>query len=167
MGGPADPPADDPSGEGVDDEGHVDEALPGRDVGEVRQPERVRPRRWNCRFTRSSGQDAAGSLTVVRTSRPRTTPCRPIRRISRRDRATGDRRSLPPELPPHLAHAVDAEVRRRTRGGCRSPGRRRAGPVPEAGPGRRGGPHGRDTSTGRSAAPCRSARPRRPRDDRR
>ena len=44
MGGPADPPADDPSGEGVDDEGHVDEALPGRDVGEVRQPERVRAR---------------------------------------------------------------------------------------------------------------------------
>ena len=28
---------------GIDDEGDVDEALPGRDVGEVRHPQRVRP----------------------------------------------------------------------------------------------------------------------------
>jgi hypothetical protein len=39
---PADPPADDPPGEGVDDEGDMDEARPGRDVGEVGDPEPVR-----------------------------------------------------------------------------------------------------------------------------
>ena len=29
------PPADDAAGEGIDDKGHVDEALPGRDIGEI------------------------------------------------------------------------------------------------------------------------------------
>ena len=38
-------PADDPPREGVDDKGDIDEALPGRDVGEVGNPQRVRPRR--------------------------------------------------------------------------------------------------------------------------
>ena len=54
------PPADDPAGEDIDHEGHVDEARPGRDVGEVRDPQHVRARgAWNCRLTRSSGQGAA------------------------------------------------------------------------------------------------------------
>jgi len=35
MGGPRRPPADDPTHKGVDDEGHVDEALPSRDIGEI------------------------------------------------------------------------------------------------------------------------------------
>jgi hypothetical protein len=35
LGGAGDPPADDPAGEGVDDEGDVDEALPRRDIGEI------------------------------------------------------------------------------------------------------------------------------------
>ncbi len=39
MGRARYPPADDAPGEGVDDEGDVDEALPGRDVGEVRHPQ--------------------------------------------------------------------------------------------------------------------------------
>lgn len=34
MGGPARPPADDATGIGVDDEGDIDEAGPGRDIGE-------------------------------------------------------------------------------------------------------------------------------------
>ena len=37
----------------------------------------------NCRLTRSSGQDAEASGTVVRTVLPRRTPCRPRRRMSR------------------------------------------------------------------------------------
>jgi len=37
-----DAPAHDPSREDVRDEGHVDEARPGGDVGEVRHPEPVR-----------------------------------------------------------------------------------------------------------------------------
>lgn len=35
MSGPARPPADDAAGEGVDHEGHIDEALPGRHIGEI------------------------------------------------------------------------------------------------------------------------------------
>ena len=44
MRRPAHPPADNPAGEGVDDEGHIDEALPGGHIGEIRNPEPVRRR---------------------------------------------------------------------------------------------------------------------------
>jgi len=44
MGGPRHPPADDPLHEAVDDESDVDEALPGRDAGEVGHPGQVGPR---------------------------------------------------------------------------------------------------------------------------
>ncbi len=74
MGRAADPPADDAPGEGVDDEGHVDEAPPGGDVGEVRHPQRVRARCPELPVDPVERAGAAGSLTVVRTSRPRTTP---------------------------------------------------------------------------------------------
>jgi len=42
------PPADDPAGIGVDDEGDVDEAGPGRDIGEVGQPQDIRP--WRLKL---------------------------------------------------------------------------------------------------------------------
>lgn len=48
---------------------------------------------WNCRFTRSSGQDAAFSLTVVRTVLPRVAPFSPMRRIRR---ATAQRATSKP-----------------------------------------------------------------------
>src|SRR5260370_3965673 len=38
-----DPPAHDPAGIGVDHKGDVDKAGPGRDVGEVGEPEDIRP----------------------------------------------------------------------------------------------------------------------------
>ena len=38
------PPADDTTREDVDHEGDVDEALPGRHVGEIRNPEGIRAR---------------------------------------------------------------------------------------------------------------------------
>ena len=41
----AGPPADDPPRIGVDDEGDIDEAGPGRDIGEIRDPQRIRPGR--------------------------------------------------------------------------------------------------------------------------
>lgn len=44
MRRPARPPADDAASLGVDDEGDVDEARPGRDIGEVGDPEPVRCR---------------------------------------------------------------------------------------------------------------------------
>src|SRR3954469_21102754 len=40
---PGDTPAHDATGVGVDDEGDVDEARPGCNVGEVRDPEGIRP----------------------------------------------------------------------------------------------------------------------------
>src|SRR5579863_1133046 len=45
VGRTRDAPAHDPPGESIDDEGDVDEALPSRDEGKVRDPERVRPGR--------------------------------------------------------------------------------------------------------------------------
>ena len=35
MGRSACPPTDDTAGEGINDERHVNEALPGRDIGEI------------------------------------------------------------------------------------------------------------------------------------
>ena len=46
MGRAARPPPDDPSCERVDDERDVDEPHPGRDIGEVRDPEHVG--RWRA-----------------------------------------------------------------------------------------------------------------------
>ena len=45
VGGRGDPPADDPPRKGVDDEGDIDEARPGGDIGKVADPQRVRARR--------------------------------------------------------------------------------------------------------------------------
>ena len=45
MSRSTDSPANDAPGIGVDDESEVDEAGPGADIGEVRQPEPVRRRR--------------------------------------------------------------------------------------------------------------------------
>ena len=80
---PAGSPADDPSSIGVDDEGDIDEAGPGRDVGEVRDPERIRPWRMELPVDMIQRQDAALSLIVVRTGLPRITPAKPRSRISR------------------------------------------------------------------------------------
>jgi len=51
VSGSGDAPTNDAAGIGVDHEGDVDEAGPGRDIGEVGDPERVRSRARNCRFT--------------------------------------------------------------------------------------------------------------------
>ena len=42
MGGPRRTPSDDAAGIGIDDEGHVNEAGPCGDIGEVRKPEPIR-----------------------------------------------------------------------------------------------------------------------------
>ena len=48
MRRPGHTPANDTAGLGIDDECHVDEALPRRDVGEVRDPQHVRT--WCSEF---------------------------------------------------------------------------------------------------------------------
>ena len=78
MGSPRYPPADNSPGKRVDDECHINEALPCRDVGEVRHHSRFGRNARNCRFTRSAGYGVALSGTVVLASLPRTTPRRPI-----------------------------------------------------------------------------------------
>ena len=44
FGGPRDPPPDDAISERIDDEGHIDKALPRRHVGKIADPQQVR--RW-------------------------------------------------------------------------------------------------------------------------
>jgi len=66
----AHPPADNAPREDIDDEGDVNKALPGRDVGEVGHPQLVRPLGLEVRLTRSNGHAALASGTVVRTLLP-------------------------------------------------------------------------------------------------
>jgi hypothetical protein len=109
MGGAGNPPADDASGVGVDHEGDVDEAGPGGDVGEVGDPERVRPRRLELPVH-----------PVERTGSPVADRC--FHRLSSHDAlqphlphqprhgASRHADPLPAELPRDLAYAVDLEV---------------------------------------------------------
>ena len=110
VGRAADAPADDASGIGVDDEGNIDEALPGRDVGEVRQPQRVRARcvelpvypveRTGCCRIADSRADLAAAHDALQ--------AHPAHQAGHR--GSDDFLFVPPKLAPHLAHAVDAEV---------------------------------------------------------
>ena len=165
----AHPPADDAAGVHVDDEGDVDEALPGRDVGEVRDPQQVRALgAWNCRLTRSSGHGAALSLH------------RRAHRLAADDAlqaqigSSGARPcSGPPRCPSRficrqtLPHAIDLEVLVEDALDLGFSAIVPLGPRRQLRRIALAGRHGVSRSTGRSAAPCRSARPRRPRDARR
>jgi hypothetical protein len=71
---PGDASADDAAGVGVDDESHVDEARPGADIGEVRDPQRVRRRGMEDPVHMIERARAALSCTVVRMGLPRRTP---------------------------------------------------------------------------------------------
>ena len=110
MGRPADPPADDPAREGVDHEGHIDEARPGRDIGEVGDPEPVRRRRVEL------------PVHLVERARRRLVADRRLHRLAPDDaleahlphqplhRATGDIEPFALHLAPDLPHAIDLEV---------------------------------------------------------
>lgn len=67
-------PPDDAPGEHVDNEGHLQPCLPGRHVGEVRDLELVRSLGAKPPV---SGHSALPSLTVARTTLPRTMPVAP------------------------------------------------------------------------------------------
>ena len=111
MRRPAHPPADDPSRIGVDDKGDIDEARPGRDVGEVGDPQHVRrrgmelaidviERAW-CRLVAHRGADRLAADDAFE--------AHGLHQAG--DRAAGDIEALALQLPPDLADAVDAEVR--------------------------------------------------------
>ena len=104
------PPADDAPGIGVDHEGDVDEARPGRDIGEVREPQHVRP--WRLELPVDAVERAWRGLVADRGLHGLAAhdPLQAHVPHQPRHRAAGDLDALPPELPPDLAHAVDAEV---------------------------------------------------------
>ena len=160
-------PAHDPSREDVGEEGHVDEARPRGDVGEIRHSKRIR----------TIGGEVP--LNEIRRSKGRMIGDRGLERSAAYDaleahlthpplyRASGDFDPFSAKLTPDFARTVDAEVllpdpARSPRGTRR---REPTGPNAERGPPR--GPSARSRSTGRSEAFCRSARPRAPRDARR
>jgi len=78
-----DPPAHDPAGIGVDHKGDVDKAGPGRDIGEVGEPEDIRP--WRLELAVDVIQRAWRGLVADRgfDGLPRMIPCKPMSRISR------------------------------------------------------------------------------------
>jgi hypothetical protein len=80
-----DPPADDRPAEDVDDEGGVDEARPGPDVGQIGDPQPVRRGRGGPRSTRSAGRWLTGPGRVVRIRLVRVTPGTLVLRGTRSD----------------------------------------------------------------------------------
>ena len=103
-------PADNAPGKGVDHEGDIDEARPGRDVGEVADPQRVRPQ--GPELAVDPVERARRGLVADRCP-DRLAPDRPLQARGphqARDGAAGDRDPLSAELPPDLAHPIDPEV---------------------------------------------------------
>jgi hypothetical protein len=110
LGTARDPPADDPSRESVDHEGHVNEAGPGRDIAEVGDPERIRPA--DLEVSVDPIERTGCGLVAVRGAL-RSSPddaLQPHLAHQPGDRAACDLDPFAAELAPHLAHAVDAEV---------------------------------------------------------
>ncbi len=99
---------------GVDDEGDVDHPGPGRDVGEVGNPQPVRGQRVELAGRPGrAARTAAGSAMVVRIGRPRAHAGQPVLRASavpRCSEPTGDAFAV--QRQPDLAGAVDAVVLR-------------------------------------------------------
>src|SRR3954452_25284570 len=107
---PRNSPADDATGVSIDHEGPVNEARPGRDVGEVGDPEHVRAR--GLKLPIDAIERARRGLIADRGPH-RLAPHGPLQAHGShqpRHRAAGDPDSLPAELAPDLPDAVDAEV---------------------------------------------------------
>ena len=112
MRGAADPPANDTPGECIDDKRHIHKALPGRDIGEVGDPEHIRRRRpelavdavqWaGCRPVADRRPDRLAADHALQADDPH----QPLHR------AAGNSASFPLQLPPDLARTVDLEILR-------------------------------------------------------
>lgn len=109
--GTTDAPADDPADKDIDDEGDIDEYLPGGDICEVRNPQLIRSIRLElpinpilrarCRWVAEK---------VVRTALPRLTPRRQRRRIRRSTVQRGERNAFSLQLPPNLVLTINLKV---------------------------------------------------------
>ncbi len=110
MRRPADPPANDPTGEGIDDEGHINEAAPGRDISEIADPKPVRRRcaevpvhlvhRARRAWIWHSGAHFLAANNTRQAHRTHQTL----------DGAAGDSDALAVHLPPDFGRAIDPEV---------------------------------------------------------
>ena len=107
---PADPPADDAACVGVDDERDVDEAGPRRDVGEVRDPQHVRP--WCPELAIDVIERTRRGFVAHRRAHTAAAdhPLESLFLHQPRHRAAGDVVPFAAQLAPDLAHAVDLEV---------------------------------------------------------
>src|SRR5262245_7539994 len=105
-----DTPADDAARKYIDDESRVDEPGPGRDVGEIGDPELIRPHRGElaldqiCRIIRLVAADGGSAFATAHN------PLQPERLHQSFDGTAGDGDALTAELSPDLACAVDLEV---------------------------------------------------------
>jgi hypothetical protein len=104
-------PADDSSGEHVDDKRHVSEAAPGRDVGQARDPQLIGPRRRKLardeiEWTQRRGVGVRGHLELPA---PHDAPQAELAHQPR-DGTAGDHAALSPKLLPYLADAVDLAI---------------------------------------------------------
>jgi hypothetical protein len=103
-------PADDAAGEGVDDEGDVDRAGPGCDVGEVRDPGPVRRLGDEVAVDQVRGAfggpvlDGGDDLPAADSAGDAEFAHQPL------DGAAGDLVALPAQVVPDLAGPVDAVV---------------------------------------------------------
>lgn len=106
----SDPPAHDMSREDVDDEGDVDEALPGRDVGEIGHPQVVRAISLELpvdpiQRVRRLGIRYGGAL------RPSPAcPTQPTHQHRPLEGAARHSRAFSPQLAPDLVGAADLQV---------------------------------------------------------
>ena len=144
------PPAQDPPGVGVDDERDVHPPGPGRDVGDVGDPQAVRGRRGEPALHQVTGPLRGGSAIVVRLTLPRHGAGQPGVAHQPLHRAAGHRRCL------RGSAAATPSARRRRRSSPRAPGGSRLLQLLVAAAERVAAPVGgvRSTSTGRSADPC-------------
>src|SRR5262245_27007864 len=105
-----DTPADDAARKHIDDESHVYESRPGRDVCEIGDPELIRPNGSEqaldqiSRIFRLVASDSGSAFATAHN------PLQPERSHQSFDGTAGDGDAIPSELPPNLAGAVDLEV---------------------------------------------------------
>src|SRR4030081_1628844 len=119
MRGSGGPPADDASRIDVDDEGDIDKTGPGRDIGKIRNPQRIWARRvklaidvvqrTRCRLVADRGPDRLAADHALQSHASH----QPLYG------AAGNVKALALQLPPDLAHAIDLEVLRKDAGDLR------------------------------------------------
>src|SRR5215470_9722240 len=102
-----DTPADDAARKHIDDESHVDEPRPCRDVCEIGEPELIRPNGGElaldqiCWIFRLVTDDSGSAFGAAHNS------LQPERSHQSFDGITSDGDAIPSKLPPNLASAVD------------------------------------------------------------